>query len=93
MRLVNLRDLKKGQIVVEGELGVGKFKIVEVESNEITFINRETIDMKNGSMVKEEDGYISHEESRGSIMVLNSSDLKKVDKIRAKMKMLEELSS
>ncbi len=93
MKFINLRDLKEGQIVVVGTLGVGKFEIAEVKANKITFINREIIDMKKGSMVEEDEGYVSHKEGHGGMWVLNSSDLKKAKKIKDKILMLKELSS
>ena len=91
MKRVDLKNLKKGQVVLVGELGVGKFEVAEVEFNRVEFKNWEKIDMKKGSILKERGGEISHQKGKGSVVILNSKDIIKVNKIKNKIKMLEEL--
>lgn len=91
MKRVNVKNLKKGQIVLVGELDAGKFEVAEVEYNRVEFKNWDKIDMTKGSIIKKLGGEISHQGREGSIYVLNSADIIKINKMKDKIKMLEEL--
>lgn len=91
MRRVDTRNLIKGQTILVGEIGVGKFEVAEVERNRVEFKDWDKIDMDKGSIKKERVGEISHEGRRGSIFVLSKEEIKEVEKIKNKIKMLKEL--
>ncbi len=90
MKKVYTKDLKKGQIVLIGELGVGEFGVAEVMSNQVKFKNWDKIDMNKGTLLKNGNGEVSQED-KGYLNVLNSSEVKKVEMIKNKILMLENL--
>lgn len=90
MERVNIRNLKKGQIVLVGEVGVGKFEVAEVKENVVNFKNWDKIDMNKGEISSEMGGEVSHK-TKGCMIVLNSKEIKEVEAIKNKIKMLDSL--
>lgn len=91
MRWVKMGNLKKGQIVVEGKLGVGKFTVAELSDITFNFVKCKKFDMKKGIIIEEGKGVVIFEEIVNGINSLNKEEIKKVKMIENKMKMLDNL--
>lgn len=91
MKLVKVKDLKKGQIVLTGKLGEGNFDVAEVKSIKVDFRNWDSIDMVNGVLCKKGNGIIDLQGKEGAVQVLNSSEMIKVNGIKNRILMLDNL--
>ena len=90
MRYIKLKNVKKGQIVAEGEIGVGKFAVAEVEDVIIHIKNIRGIDMDKGVIEKYKDSKNSLYDYK-RVEILNLEEIKKIKQIENKIKMLENL--
>ncbi len=93
MERVNLTDLEEGQTILIGEIGVGEFGVAKVEYNRVEFEDWDKINMDKGIISHEGKGEISHKEGKGVAYVLDKKEIKEVEKIKNKIKMLKELDN
>lgn len=83
-------------MVLVGEIGVGKFDVAEVSENTVHFKDWNKIDMDKGSIVCKGIGVVDDEDDKGNITdgcmwVLSSAEIKKVEQIKNKIKILDNL--
>ena len=96
MKRINTRNLKKGQIILVGDIGKGKFEVAEVREVSVHFDNWTKIDMDKGILVNSGGAIINNKDKDGNVtegcmLVLDSEEIKEVETIKNKIKMLENL--
>lgn len=92
MRWIKMESLRGGQININGELGVGKFAVAEVDEIVFKFKNWKEINMGKGTIEeKGNDGIVVYKKISGGMTILNKKEIKKLKMIENKMKMLENL--
>ena len=93
MEYVKMKNLKKGQLVLVGEIGKGKFEVARLRDIGFHFEDWNEINMDEGIIREKSSGFgvISLNKLRGGMNVLNPTEIKEVEKIKNKIKMLENL--